>query len=203
MRLGIFGGSFDPVHYGHLILAETCRETCGLDEVWFVPAATPPHKQDREVTPAEVRAEMLQLALGGHDKMNVSRIEMERGGISFTVDTLRAIKNEQPDAELFLIIGADSLFDLPNWREPDEICKLAIPVVVRREGSPQPGMTVLRELVSTERLQTIVEHQVETPTIELSSTDLRERAGKDRSMRFRTPRAVEQFILANNLYRDK
>src|SRR6185295_4732710 len=93
-RLGIFGGSFDPVHYGHLLLAECCREQCRLDEVWFVPAAVPPHKQGRELTPAEQRIEMLQLAIGGHTAFKVSRLEIDRGGVSFTVDTLAELRRE-------------------------------------------------------------------------------------------------------------
>src|SRR5262245_24526798 len=85
MRLGVFGGSFDPVHYGHLLLAESCREQCGLDEVWFVPAATPPHKQGRDMTPARQRVDMLQLAIGGTESFHVSTIEIDRGGVSYTV----------------------------------------------------------------------------------------------------------------------
>ena len=200
MKLGVFGGSFDPVHYGHLILAETCREECGLDEVWFLPAATPPHKQDREITAAELRKDMLQLAIGGHNQLRVSSLEIDRGGISYTVDTLRLIKEERPDAELFLLIGADTLCDLPNWHKPADVCELATPIVVRRHGSPEPDLAVLSALVSQQRLEAIRQHQLQTPTIELSSTDLRLRARDGRSLRYRTPRAVEQFILANRLY---
>ena len=201
MRLGIFGGSFDPVHYGHLILAETCREECGLDEVLFLPAATPPHKQNHQLSSASDRIEMLQLAIGGHDAMRISTLEIDRGGISYTVDTLRSIKQDFSGAELYLLIGADTLFDLANWREPAEVCELAIPVVFRRQGSPEPDLTVLRGIVSEELLETISQYQVEAPTIELNSTDLRQRAREGRSLRFRTPRAVEQFILTNKLYR--
>ena len=119
MRLGIFGGSFDPVHYGHLLLAESCREQCRLDEVWFVPAAAPPHKRSRELTAGQHRIEMLRLAVGGHAAFQVSTLEIERGGLSYTVDTLAEIQQHQPAAELFLLMGADSLVDLPSWREPD------------------------------------------------------------------------------------
>src|SRR5688572_19568188 len=94
MRLGIFGGSFDPVHYGHLLLAECCREQCRLDEVWFVPAAAPPHKQGRELAPAKARLEMLELATSGNEAFRVSSLEVDRGGVSFTVETLRAIAAE-------------------------------------------------------------------------------------------------------------
>ena len=118
MRLGIFGGTFDPVHYGHLLLAELCREACRLDQVWFVPAATPPHKSPRAITPAGQRLEMLELAVGGNECFAVSRLEVDRGGVSYTVDTLAELKAADPQRELFFLLGGDSLKDLPHWREP-------------------------------------------------------------------------------------
>ena len=201
MRLGLFGGSFDPVHYGHLLLAECCRETLSLDEVWLIPAAVPPHKQSRELAPGKHRYEMLELALGGHDQLKASRLELDRGGVSYTVDTLRAIQALLPDATLFLLMGADSLRDLPTWREPGQICELSVPSVVRRGGSPEPDFNVLHPLVPEERLATIRASQVEMPLIELSSTELRQRAATGRSLRFRTPRAVEKYIETHGLYR--
>src|SRR5688572_21974365 len=101
MRIGVFGGTFDPVHYGHLLLAETCREQCRLEQVWFMPNAIPPHKVDRVLTPVQQRAEMLELAIAGHPPMLVSRIEAEREGVSYTVDTLEHIRTAHPDVELF------------------------------------------------------------------------------------------------------
>src|SRR5262245_18934501 len=191
MRLGIFGGSFDPVHYGHLILAECCRETLRLDEVWLVPAEVPTHKQSREREAGKHRMQMLELALGGHEQMRASDIEIARGGVSFTVETLAAVREKQPAAELFLLMGADSLRDLPTWREPGRICELAILAVVRRAGGVEPDFSVLGPLVSGERLSAIRAAQVEMPLVELSSTDLRQRAANGRSLRYRTPRAVE------------
>jgi nicotinate-nucleotide adenylyltransferase len=202
MRLGVYGGSFDPVHYGHLLLAESCREQCLLDEIWLMPAATPPHKQDREMSPPRQRVEMLQLAIGGAPSYRVSTLEIDRGGLSYTVDTLKSIRGQRPGDELFLLMGADSLNDLPTWRSPQEVCSLAIPVVVRRAGSPAPDLSVLKPLVSDERLDQIQKHQVEMPIIDLSSTDLRRRVAGGRSIRFRTPRAVEKFIESNGLYRE-
>jgi nicotinate-nucleotide adenylyltransferase len=203
MRVGIYGGSFDPVHYGHLLLAECCREALRLDEVWLIPAAVPPHKQSRELAPARQRVEMLELALAGHEQIKVSRLEIDRGGVSYTVETLAAVKELQPEATVLLLMGADSLHDLPTWREPARICDLAIPAVVRRGGSPEPDFSVLAPLVSSERLAEIRAAQVEMPLIELSSTELRSRAGEGRSLRFRTPRAVEKYIETHNLYRSQ
>jgi nicotinate-nucleotide adenylyltransferase len=203
MRLGLYGGSFDPVHYGHLLLAECCRETLRLDEVWLIPAAIPPHKQARERAPAKARLEMLELALAGHEQIKASRIEIERGGVSYTVETLAQVHTMQPQATLFLLMGADSLRDLPTWREPDRICALSFPAVVRRGGSPEPDFAVLAPLVSAERLGMIRTAQVEMPLIELSSTDLRQRVASGKTLRFRTPRAVEKYIEMQRLYRQQ
>jgi nicotinate-nucleotide adenylyltransferase len=200
MRLGLYGGSFDPVHYGHLLLAECCRETLRLDEVWLIPAAVPPHKQARELAPARHRLEMLELALGGHEQLRASKLEIDRGGVSYTVDTLAQVQLLHPAATLFLLMGADSLRDLPTWREPKRICALSLPAVVRRGGAPEPDFSVLAPLVSTERLATIRSAQVQMPLIELSSTDLRRRAAEGQSLRFRTPRAVEMYIETHGLY---
>jgi nicotinate-nucleotide adenylyltransferase len=201
MRLGLYGGSFDPVHYGHLLLAECAREVLRLDEVWLMPAAIPPHKQNRELAAAKHRLAMLELALAGHEQLKSSPLEIDRGGVSYTVDTLTAIGQQQPDAELFLLMGADSLHDLPTWREPARICEFATPAIVRRGGSPEPNFSVLKPIVSVDRLQIIRQAQVEMPQIELSSTDLRERTALGKSLRFRTPRAVEKYIETHGLYR--
>jgi nicotinate-nucleotide adenylyltransferase len=201
MRLGLLGGSFDPVHYGHLILAECCREQCHLDAVLFVPAAIPPHKQNLTLSPAAARIEMLKLAIGGQETFSVYTGEIERGGVSYTVDTLQHLKDEQPDRELFFLMGADSLADLPNWRQPEKICSLAIPVVVRRAGSPEPNDAVLSRLMSPDRLALARQHRVEMPTIDLSASDIRRRVAAGRSIRYRTPRAVEKYIEAQGLYR--
>jgi nicotinate-nucleotide adenylyltransferase len=200
MRLGLYGGSFDPVHYGHLLLAECARETLALNEVWLLPAAVPPHKQTRELAPAKHRLAMLDLALGGHEQIKSSRLEIDRGGVSYTVDTLTAIREQQPTATLFFLMGADSLNDLPTWREPARICDLATIAVVRRGGAPEPDFGVLSPLISTDRLAALRAAQVQMPLIELSSTDLRHRAAIGHSLRYRTPRAVEKYIETHGLY---
>ncbi|MEN0111436.1 MAG: nicotinate (nicotinamide) nucleotide adenylyltransferase, partial [Planctomycetota bacterium] len=127
MRLGVFGGSFDPVHIGHVRLARACRDQASLDRVWFVPAATQPHKPGGPVASGEDRLAMLRLALADEPGLEASPIELDRGGVSYTVETLRAIAESQPAAELFFLMGADTLRDLPNWREPGEVLRLATP----------------------------------------------------------------------------
>jgi nicotinate-nucleotide adenylyltransferase len=201
MRLGLLGGSFDPVHFGHLLLAESAREQLALDEVWLIPAAVSPFKQGRQQAPAKDRLQMLELAIAGNERLRASAMEIERGGVSYTVDTLEAIAAQQPDATLYLIVGGDALRDLPQWREPARICTLAIPAAVRRSGSTQPDFDALASLVSPTRLADIRAAQIEMPLIELSSTDLRQRAAAGKSLRYRTPRAVEKYIETHRLYR--
>lgn len=200
MRLGIFGGSFDPVHYGHLLLAEQCRETCRLDRVLFVPAATPPHKLEGLGATSRQRVEMLKLAIAGYERFEVSTVELDRGGISYTVDTLSNLRDEMPEDELFLLMGAESLAELPTWREPGTICKLATIVVAQRAGAPEVDFGVLNELASPARLNEFRAAQFETPIIELSSTDIRQRVANGASIRYRTTRSVEKYIEANRLY---
>ncbi|MEX0938953.1 MAG: nicotinate-nucleotide adenylyltransferase [Pirellulales bacterium] len=202
MRIGIFGGSFDPIHYGHLLLAESCREQRQLDRVWFLPAAVPPHKRRAARAPDTHRANMIELALAEQPAFELSLLELKRGGLSYTADTLREIAREQPEAELFLLLGGDSLVDLPTWREPEEICRLAIPVVVSRPGAPPPDFSPLVGLVSDERLTQIEQSQVEMPLIELSSTDIRRRVAAGQSIRYRTLPSVMRYIEQLGLYRD-
>jgi nicotinate-nucleotide adenylyltransferase len=188
MKLGIYGGSFDPIHWGHLMLAECCREALELDQVWFVPAYQPPHKQ-RQLAAAEHRQAMLELATGGYPRFHVCNIELARQGTSFTVDTLEAIHELHPTARLYLLMGGDTLLDLPHWRRPERICELAQPVVVQRRGAAP----IESPAIEVER--------VEMPMIELSSTEIRDRVLHGRSIRYRTSAAVEQYILQHALYR--
>src|SRR5262245_12759415 len=135
MRVGIFGGTFDPIHYGHLIVAEQAREQAGLDQVWFVPSARPPHKADRVVSPFDRRADMLTLAIAGHeDRFRVETIENDRPGLSYTADTLDALAAAHPDHEWFLLLGADSVRDLPGWYEPLRIIDRTTILAAGRPG---------------------------------------------------------------------
>ncbi len=203
MRVGIFGGTFDPVHYGHLLLAETCREQCRLDQVQFMPASIPPHKQQWRLTSAPRRLEMLRLAIAGHAAFVISELEIERGGVTYTVDTLTTLRERLPLDELFFLMGADSLRDLPGWRQAARICELAVPVVVRRRDTPEPDFGVLGDMVSASRLDEIRSHQVQMPLVEFSSTAIRQAVAAGRSIRYQTPRAVEMYIHTQGLYRSE
>jgi nicotinate-nucleotide adenylyltransferase len=200
MRLGILGGTFDPIHYGHLLLAECCREQCRLDAVWFLPADVPPHKQDRELTPAPQRIEMLELAIAGNAAFSVCRYETDRGGVSYTVDTLTHFREEDPSRELFFLLGADMLLDLPHWRNAAKVCELALPIVVRRPGSSPIDFECLRGIASPERIELIRRSQVEMPEIGISGSELRRRVSLGESIRYRVPRAVEKYIETHGLY---
>lgn len=201
MRVGILGGTFDPVHYGHLLLAECSREQCGLDEVWFMPAAQAPHKERGAVATGAQRLEMLRLACDGNQAFRVSTVELDRGGVSYTVQTLEALTAAHPGVAWFLLLGADSLADLPSWREPARICELATPVAVSRPGFEPPDARLLRRLMPEHRRADADQLLVRMPQVDFSSTDLRQRAATGRSLRYRTPPAVERYIVTQRLYR--
>ncbi len=204
MRIGLYGGSFDPVHQGHLIAAECCREQARLDKVLFLPAAVPPHKQDRPLAEAAHRVEMLKLATGGHPAFAVSTDEIDRGGVSYTVDTLARLQAAHPADELLLILGPDALADLPTWREPATILARAEIIAVEREGIDDISAIVaapkLAALLGPERAQRVAENRVTCPAIGIRASDLRAAIAAGRSIRYRTPRAVEQYIAAHGLY---
>lgn len=201
MRLGVLGGSFDPVHYGHLLMAELAREQFALDRVWFIPALISPHKQHDEPAPAEHRARMLDLALAENPALELSRLELERGGVSYTADTLERLHALDGEADLFLILGADSLADLPTWRNPRRICELSSPIVAARPGAPEPDYSVLANLVAPDRLARFSELRLDMPLIDLSSTEIRRRIAAGKSIRYQTPPAVVRYIDEQRLYR--
>jgi nicotinate-nucleotide adenylyltransferase len=201
MRVGVFGGSFDPVHYGHLLLAECCREECQLDRVLFMPTAVPPHKQGCVLTAAAHRVAMLELAISGNPGFDLSQYEVHRGGVNYTVDTLMHLHDQQPEVELFFLMGADMLFDLPHWRNASMVCQLALPIAVRR-GRSELDLTVLHGIASPERIAEIRQHQVAMPPVEISGTDIRRRVAHGRSIRYQTAPAVVQYIAEHGLYRE-
>ena len=203
MRIGIFGGSFDPIHQGHLILAENCREQANLDLVLFIPCATGPHKTDGATSTDRQRCEMIELAIAGHESFRLSKLEMERGGISYTVDTLTELKQQHLDDELFLLLGDDSLESFDSWREPQKICELSIPVVANRPGSGDIDLSVLEKHVSADRYRQICELTVDSPMIEISSSNIRSRVAQEESIRYLMPRGVERYIESQSVYAAK
>lgn len=202
MTIGLFGGSFDPPHLGHLLLAERCREAAGLDSVWFVPAYRPPHKLDRPMTKFEQRAEMVELAIAGHGAFRVERIERELPPPSYTVETLKALAERQPGDTFDLIVGGDSLVDFPTWHTPHEIARRARLIAVARPGVPAitPAELDAKLKVPAGTVRLTV---VESPLVEISSRDLRDRSTRGLSIRYAVPRAVEEYVREKAIYRNR
>ncbi len=190
---GVFGGSFNPPHVGHLVVAEACAQAAGLDRVLWVPAATPPHKQgDPTLAPADARLRMVRAAVAGNDRFEASDLEVARGDVSYTVDTLRDLGTEAGD--LALLIGGDSLAGFPNWREPRAIAELARLVVYRRPGDTVdlgalPGW--LADAVTV----------VDGPSLDVSSSEVRARLAAGKTVRYLVPDPVRAIVEAEGLYR--
>ncbi|MEO2013109.1 MAG: nicotinate-nucleotide adenylyltransferase [Fuerstiella sp.] len=198
MKLGILGGTFDPVHYGHLLLAETCRQQLSLDQVRLVPAGSPPHKTGMNITDGHARADMLQLAVSGYPEFVVDRREIRREGQSFTVQTLADFRNDFAEAELFFLMGADSLRDIPTWREPNRIFELATIVAVNRPGLPEPTHSQVVDWIGDDLAKRV--KSVAMPGTDISSTDLRQRVRDGQGLRFLVPRAVEAYLDQHEVY---
>ena len=203
-EMAIFGGSFNPIHFGHLIVAECCLEQAQLDQVLFMPAATPPHKQDSTLASPEDRIEMLQLAVGSHTKFEVSSQECDRGGISYTVNTVENLIHQFPNDNLSLILGPDALLSLPSWKDPQRILALIKILAIERHGiddikkiTQQPQ---LKELLSEKQSYQIKTDRIRVPAIGIRANQLREAVATGKSIRFRTPRNVELFIARKRLF---
>jgi nicotinate-nucleotide adenylyltransferase len=207
MRLGIFGGSFDPVHDGHIALARACQQQAALDEVWFTPTAVQPLKQSGPHASNAQRVEMLELAIESQPSetmgprpqstWRVCTLEIDRGGFSYTVDTLRQIHVELPEAKLFFLIGADAQRDVPLWKEPAEICRLAMPLVVRRAGQREPDVSALASLCPPENRPQLVE----MPAMDISSSEIRRRVAAGEPINMTVPAAVAEYVAMHALYR--
>jgi nicotinate-nucleotide adenylyltransferase len=192
MKVGIFGGTFDPVHFGHLLLAEQAREAASLHEIWFIPAGEPPHKQGKPLTPAEERKKMVELAVEGHPQFKVNPIELLRSGPSYTVDTIMELRKQNPHVEFFLLVGADMVKNLPKWYKIKEIIQN---VHVIGLGRPGVDHDALPEFIE-ERLMWIPD-AVET---NISSSIIRKRLMLNRSVRYLVPDSVYKYIKEQGLY---
>jgi nicotinate-nucleotide adenylyltransferase len=200
MRLGVFGGSFDPVHFGHLLLADCCLRQAALDRVMFVPASRQPHKpRAPRATDAE-RVAMLRLATRERAEFEVSTVEIDRGGVSYTIDTLRDLQARDPTAELFFLMGADSLADMPYWREPAAICQVATPLVVRRSGRGEPDFQALAHLISSARLAGMRGLQVDMPATPIASSEIQRLVAAGGDWQPLVPPSVADYIIEHGLY---
>jgi nicotinate-nucleotide adenylyltransferase len=187
MTIGLFGGSFDPIHHGHLIVAQAVADALGLEEVRFVPAREQPFKVGQHLAPAEVRARMVEVAIAGEPRFRLERAELERSGPSYTVDTLRQLRTREPGRRFALLIGADAARDFPKWREASAVAELAELVVFARAGSPAAVIPWPAR-------------QVVVPAIEISATAIRRRVRQGQSIRYLVPDPVLEVIRAGGLY---
>jgi nicotinate-nucleotide adenylyltransferase len=199
-RIGIFGGSFDPIHLGHLLMAEQFRSELSLDTVKFIPAKISPFKLNYTPTADKHRLEMLKLAIGAHPNFEIDPIEIQRGGVSYTIDTVEQLQSNQPDATWFLLIGADSLKDFKKWKSPGKLLQSVQLVVARRGGCPEPDWKELDGLASEETLRAIQQIRLDIPVMEISSTAVRQRIETKRSIRYLVPAPVEVYIQEHQLY---
>ena len=192
------GGTFDPIHLGHLAMAESVREIFELDEILFIPSARPPHKTEKNITPEVHRLMMTYLATQSNEKFQVSPMEILRDGLSYTLDTMNQLEKKfGTNAELFFIIGADSMLDLPNWHKAKELVAR-----VHFIATTRPGVEInLEEVKNFFGEDTKNIHQVATAGLDISSTDIRERVKNNKSIKYLVPESVEEYILKENLYK--
>lgn len=185
--VGLLGGSFDPIHHGHLIVARAVLEALGLDSLRFVPAREQPFKQGAHGAAPEQRAAMVAAAIRGEPRFSLERSELDRPGPSYTVDTLRALRGREPGLDFVLLVGADAASEIGKWREADEIPRLARVVTFGRSGAEPAGGPMIWRSVAV-------------PTIDISATDVRSRVRTGRSIRWMVPDAVDRYIAAERLY---
>lgn len=206
-RVGILGGTFDPIHYGHLLIADEVREALQLDRILFVPAAVPPHKIGERVAPAADRAAMVRLAIAGNPLFSMCSIELDRPGPSYTVDTLAALAEEAVrqgvQRELHFILSVEALARLKSWHEPARLLELARLAVVARPGTPIPVARRLKTMLPGGSASMSRVECIRTLLVAHSSSDVRARVAAGRSIRYLVPSAVEAYIRDHRLYRSE
>jgi nicotinate-nucleotide adenylyltransferase len=199
MKLGLLGGTFDPIHVGHLVIAKEVRLRLALSEILFIPAGNPWLKSERTITPGEHRLEMVRLAISSHPHFTVSDIELKRPGPSYSVDTVSALREELGrDVGLYLIIGYDELSELSLWKEPVRLAEMCHIVGVKRPGYAKLNWHSLEQAVGGISSRVIV---LDVPQLDVSSTQIRQRIATGLSIRYLVPEAVERYILEHGLYR--
>jgi nicotinate-nucleotide adenylyltransferase len=197
-KVGLLGGTFDPIHIGHLILAEEACDQLGLSDVFVVPAGNPPHKQDRHLAPVEDRLRMIDLAIAGNPAFHASRIDAERPGPHYTIDTVRIFQQQlASDCELYFLMGYDSLAELPGWNRPEELVAACHLVALTRYDVPLNWERLEADLPGIrDRVKLL-----DMPEIEIASHQIQERVRQGRSIRYLVPDPVREYIEAHGLYR--
>jgi nicotinate-nucleotide adenylyltransferase len=195
MRIGLMGGTFDPVHYGHLVIAEVAREEFALDRVLWLPAGDPPHKKNYRISGQEHRYAMALLATGGHERFEVSRWELERPGPSYSIDTISHFRSVWPEAELFFITGADAILEILTWHRHQEVIRACQFIAVTRPGY---DLAQLHKRLPPEYTRRIA--PLTAPGMDTSSTEVRRRVAAGKTIRYLVPEAVEAYIRKHRLY---
>ncbi len=200
-RIGLLGGTFDPIHFGHLLLAVHSYEELELDRVIFIPSRLPPHKSE-PVAEAADRLEMVRLALADDDRFLVCDCELGRAEPSYTIETVRELQSSLgSDAHLFWLIGSDMVGDLPSWHKIGELVELIEIIVVGRAGQAEPDYSALEPTLTAEQIKRLRAQGIKLPLIDISSTAIRERIGAGQSVHYLLPRVVEEYITQHKLYR--
>ncbi|MDR3541746.1 MAG: nicotinate-nucleotide adenylyltransferase [Desulfosporosinus sp.] len=197
-RLGIMGGTFDPIHYGHLVAAEMARGEFNLSKVLFIPSGTPPHKVNRDVSAANLRYEMVELAIQDNPAFDLSALEIERIGLSYTVETLRVLRRAWPEYELYFITGTDALLEIFSWRDAEEILTM-----IQFIGAARPGFDASDFLLKVQQEHPETQgriHYLEVPALAISSTDIRARVRNGQPIRYLLPELVRLFLQKHGLY---
>ncbi len=200
LSIGVMGGTFDPIHYGHLVAAESAYESFCLSRVLFVPAGDPPHKQPQEVTAASHRLEMTRLAVADNPHFHASSIEVDRDGVSYTIDTMRCFRRKfGPDARLYFITGVDAVLQIPEWHNAEGLLEICSFIAATRPGYPLSEVIRFKEQLPSHHRERIT--VLEVPALAISSTDLRHRVSSGRSIKYLVPEPVEEYIRREELYR--
>lgn len=201
MKIGVLGGTFDPIHKGHLIIGEFARTSAKLDKVIYIPSGTHPFKNNKKITNSKIRSKMVELAIESNPYFEISNIEIEREGINYTIDTLKYLKDKYKEAEIYFIIGSDILFEIEKWNEFEKLVNLCKFILFHRIDNDEKKLSNKIQKLETKYNMNI--KRVNAPVLSISSTEIRERVKKDKSIKYLVENSVEKYILENNIYREE
>ncbi len=198
-KIGIMGGTFNPIHFGHLFLAENAFEQLSLDKVWFIPSKNPPHKRKPEDITEQQRIDMIQLAIQENPHFELSTLELEREGMTYTADTMKILREQNPEIDYYFIIGADSLFLMDQWYQPQIIFDNCTIAAANRDNADSSALEKQVQLLKKQFNANII--LIDMPTVQVSSCNIRERVAARKSIRYYLPGSVREYIESKHLYR--
>lgn len=200
-KIGIMGGTFNPIHFGHLFIAEEVKDVYDLDEILFIPTGTPPHKSNANILDGKIRYQLAKLAVQTTDYFSVSSIEVDRTGYSYSIDTLKSLHEDRPDVKWYFILGADAFLYLEKWKRIEEVHNYCEFIVVARPGYNQNELICAKDKLN--KNYSIESHLINIEGINISSTTIRKRCNKNRSIKYLLPESVREYILKNSYYGDE